>query len=88
MNVIAAKKKGFRVLAGPFDPTSRKESQLSEGIVAFLKATGGRVVSVDAPYDEGFFLYRPVLEMETIQQTERRLYAAKLRKQPNPKTQN
>ena len=86
MNVIAAKKKGFRVLAGPFDSEIPEESRLSHRIRDFIESTGGRVISADSAFPAGsFYLYRPGLEMETMKQTERRLDSAKLRNQSTQK---
>lgn len=80
MNALEAKRKGYRVLAGPFTAADAEDAKLLCAVRQFITATGGRVASVEAASSPGdYYLFRPAAEMETIKETERRLKLAKLR---------
>lgn len=73
-----AEKKGWRILAGYFFEESPEEMAIADGIVSFIKETGGRAAIVTHGYMCA--VYRPELEMESIEQTERRIERAGLLK--------
>lgn len=79
MTMVEAQRKGYRVLAGPFAKDDAAEQALLARMRDYLRATGGRS-QVVTDFGGTPYLYRPVAEMETIKQTERRLKMAKLRR--------
>jgi len=69
---------GWRILAGGFFAGSSTDRRISNGIIQHISQTGGRAALVRR--DSGrLAVYRPMSEMETAEQTERRIERAQLR---------
>lgn len=66
-----AKATGWTRLAAEFAPTNPNDSELAAKIVTHIQNTGGRVAYVSC--EDHWELWRPRSEMETKEETERRL---------------
>jgi len=69
---------GWRILAGEFGSGNRKGERQANKIIGYITRTGGRAALVRL--DSGrLAVYRPISEMETVEQTQRRIDRAHLR---------
>lgn len=73
-----AEANGWRILAGGFLPTNHSDQLLAKKMIRYTTHTGGRAALVLRKSGKNA-IYRPCIEMETKEQTARRIERIRLR---------